>query len=420
MKTRAVRIYGKNDLRLEEFELPAIREGEVLVRVITNSICMSCHKAAKQGTEHKRIPHDVAQRPTIIGHEFCGQIVQVSRAVQDRFEPGGRVAIQPNPDFEDSMAAVGYSYPYLGGNSTYAIIPRELVDRGCLMPYDGEAYFSASLAEPMACLIAAFRSSYHIKHETRQHDPGVVRGGNMAILGGCGPMGLGAIDYALHCERRPALLVVTDVEANRLARAAEMFPPQEAERLGARLIFVNTSTPEDAPAHLRSLAGGKGYDDVFVMAPVKAVVECGDQILASDGCLNFFAGPADAKFTCEINLFNVHYAMTHLVGTSGGQNQDMREALSMMSRGLLNPAVMVTHVGGLDCVADTTLNLPKIPGGKKLIYTHVRMPLTAIADFAAKGQTHPTCRALAQIVARHNGLWCTEAEACLLDHPENL
>ena len=30
MKTKAVRLYGVNDLRLEEFELPALREDEIL------------------------------------------------------------------------------------------------------------------------------------------------------------------------------------------------------------------------------------------------------------------------------------------------------------------------------------------------------------------------------------------------------
>ena len=53
MKTKAVRIYGKKDLRLEEFELPEIKEDEILARVVSDSICMSSHKAAMQGAEHK-------------------------------------------------------------------------------------------------------------------------------------------------------------------------------------------------------------------------------------------------------------------------------------------------------------------------------------------------------------------------------
>jgi hypothetical protein len=92
----------------------------------------------------------------------------------------------------------------------------------------------------------------------------------------------------------------------------------------------------------------------------------------------------------------------------------MREAIGMMNEGKLNPAAMITHIGGLDCVAETTANLPKIPGGKKLIYTQIDLPLTAISDFAEKGKTEPMFEKLDQLVKAGNGLWNAEAEKYLL------
>ena len=86
----------------------------------------------------------------------------------------------------------------------------------------------------------------------------------------------------------------------------------------------------------------------------------------------------------------------------------------MMSEGKLNPAILVTHVGGLDAARETTLNLPSIPGGKKLIYTHISMPLVAIADFEKLGETDPKFAKLAEITSRNNGLWSYEAEQYLL------
>ena len=77
MKTRAVRLYGKKDLRLDEFELPEIKDDEILVEVVSDSICMSSYKAAALGPDHKRVPNDVAENPIIIGHEMAGKIVQV-------------------------------------------------------------------------------------------------------------------------------------------------------------------------------------------------------------------------------------------------------------------------------------------------------------------------------------------------------
>ena len=93
-------------------------------------------------------------------------------------------------------------------------------------------------------------------------------------------------------------------------------------------------------------------------------------------------------------------------------------SLELTAAKRINPAVMVTHIGGLDAAAETTLNLPKIPGGKKLIYTWLSMPLTALTDLRAKGEENKDQRliALADIVDAHQGLWCPEAEEYLLEN----
>ena len=159
---------------------------------------------------------------------------------------------------------------------------------------------------------------------------------------------------------------------------------------------------------------------MFVLAPVRQVVEQADAIMGFDGCMNFFAGPTDTKFSADYNFYNVHYMLTHVAGNSGGNTDDMREALRLAETGRMNPSTMVTHIGGLDAVIDTTLNLPKIPGGKKLIYTHISMPLTALDDMEELGRTDPMMAELAKIVARHNGLWSPEAEKYLLANAKKI
>ena len=77
---------------------------------------------------------------------------------------------------------------------------------------------------------------------------------------------------------------------------------------------------------------------------------------------------------------------------------------------------LVTHIGGLNAVAETTLNLPHIPGGKKLIYTHIEMPLTPLADFAKLGENDPLFAGLSEIIEQNNGLWNVGAEVFLLKH----
>ena len=150
MKTKAVRIYGKNDLRLEEFDLPKCGDDEILAHVISNSICMSSHKAALQGADHKRVHDDVAEHPAIIGHEFCGEIVEVGSKWADQFKVGDRFTIQPAMNYNNTLWAPGYSYEYCGGNATYVIIPIEVMECNCLLPYKGDAFFYGSLSEPVS------------------------------------------------------------------------------------------------------------------------------------------------------------------------------------------------------------------------------------------------------------------------------
>ena len=414
MKAKAVRLHAANDLRIDTFELPPIRDDEILVKVVSDSICMSTYKCAILGVDHKRVHEDVAEHPAIMGHEFAGDIVEVGKKYQDQFKPGMKFTIQPALNYKGTMWSPGYSYEFCGGDATYCILPAEVMECGCMLEYQGEAYYEASLAEPMSCSIGAFNAAYHTQMGVYTHEMGIKKDGKLAIMAGAGPMGLGALTYALHRDIHPSLLVVTDLNQERLDRAASLFPPKEWAEKGIELHFVNTGKLEDPVAELLKISGGTGYDDVLCYAPVAAVVTQSSAILGRDGCLNFFAGPTDKKFSATMNFYDVHYNSTHVMGTTGGNTADMLESMKMTAEGRLDPAVMVTHVGGLDAAAEATLNLPKIPGGKKLIYTHAEMPLTALTDLRAKGAEDPRYTALADIVEANNGLWCPAAETYLL------
>lgn len=422
MKTTAVRLYGENDLRLETFELPPLKDDEILAKVVSDSLCMSSYKATIQGAKHKRVPDDCAENPVIIGHEFCGEIVEVGAKLKDKYKVGSKFVVQPSMNYKGSLAAPGYSFKYYGGDCTYIIIPGFVMEIGCFLPYEGDSFFYGSLAEPMSCIVGGYHANYHYKKQGEyEHVMGIVEGGEMAILAGVGPMGLGAIDYAIHCDRKPSLVVVTDIDDARIERAKQILSPAEAEKNGVKLIYVNTSEIENPVEYLKSLTtNGEGYNDVFVYAPVKPVVEMGDALLKKDGCLNFFAGPTDPNFSANFNFYNVHYAFTHIVGTSGGNTDDMKESLKLMEKGIIDPAAMITHIGGLDSAIEATKNLPNIKGGKKLIYTHISMPLTAIADFKELGKTDELFAELDKLVEKNNGLWSGEAEKYLLKNAKAL
>lgn len=411
--TRAARIHSTDKVAVSEFRLPELRPGELLMRVVSSSICLSTYKALMLGSEHKRVPDTLSSEPVITGHEFAGVVEEVGTALTGQFTVGQSVAILPTMSLPSGYSP-GYSYPFFGGDSTYCIVPEIAIEKGCVLPYDGGYYANASLAEPMSCIIGALHASYHTEPLVWEHQMGIRTGGTLALLGSGGAMGVGALDYALHGPFRPRLIVAVDVSDERLARLRTLFSPEEARSRGCQLEFVNAAEV-DAVQVLTELAGGDGYDDVVVFAAVKELIETGDAVLARDGCLNFFAGPTDRSFSAGLNLYNVHYEGTHVVGTSGGSRTDMEESLSLSASGQINPSRMVTHVGGLDAVPDALSTLPTFTGGKILIYPHIDMELTGIADFAAQADSDPRFANLTQICASHDNIWNQEAEAYVLE-----
>lgn len=410
MKTKAVRLYGEKDLRLEEFELPEISDGDILIKIVSDSVCMSTYKTAMQGARHLRVPDNVAENPIIIGHEFCGEIVSVGKIWDKEYTVGEKVIVPPVLSYLGGNQTIGYSFGEIGGVSTYSIVSEHIIRNGFLIKLQSDAFFKGSLIEPASCVLRGYKASYHLDVDIPTMN--IKEGGKVAILAGCGPMGLVAIDIALHGDIKPSLVVVTDINEDRLRRAEQIYDPNEDEKKGIKLVFINTTSKDE----LMKISGGSGYDDVFVYAPVSSVVELGDAVLAFDGCLNFFAGPIDKAFSAPVNFYNVHYSQHHYAGTSGSTPDDMKDIVRLIGQNSIDPAVMVTHIGGIDAAIEATLNLPHIPGGKKLIYTHIDLPLTAIADFAKLGENDPRFATLATLVEKRGGLWCAEAERYLLEN----
>jgi len=226
MMAKAWRLYGASDLRLEDVELPVVGEDGIIVEIVANSVCVSDYKCVTLGAGHKRVPDDVAENPVMVGHEMSGIVREVGEKWKERFQVGQRVGIQPtlNVPGHELDSVIGYSWRAAGGESTHVYLSSIVMEMGCLLPYEGDAFFKCSLAEPISCIVAGLRANYHNAQAAHEHVQGIVEGGTMLLMAGCGAMGLGCVDIACHSpERRPRRLVVTDVDEGRLARAARMF-----------------------------------------------------------------------------------------------------------------------------------------------------------------------------------------------------
>ncbi len=411
MKTKAVRLHAADDIRLEEFDLPEITADEILMRVISDSLCQSTYKAIKQGVNHKRVPNDIAEKPVIIGHEMCGEIVAVGANVDKSWKVGQKAVIQPALKL-DTGYDPGYSYQYIGGDATYVVVPKIVLERNCLIPFEGDSFFKGSLVESFGCVIRGYKGFYHTDYSNYVRTDGAKVGGRIAILGGAGPMGLAAVELAKNygkCKQ----VVVTDLNDDRLNYAESKCTKKEAAKCGCNLQYVNTAGIENVAQYLIDLSEG-GFDDVFVMVPVPALFSLAEQICREDGCVNFFAGPAIHDMPGSLNLYRVHYDGIHVVGTAGSIPEDTLDIIHLIETGDINPAVVVSHILGLNAVVDTMKAMERPNGAKKVCYTGINLPLIAVDDLPELGKTDPLCKALADIVAKHDGLWCAEAEEYLL------
>lgn len=418
MNTKAVRIYGVKDLRLEEFELPTMKDDEIEARIVTDSLCMSTYKVSNQGEKHKKLPNDLKNHPVIMGHEFCGVITKVGEKWKHLYKPGDCFVAQPNLGRADTFS-LGYSFPYVGGEATNVVIMNEAIEKGCLLPYKGEGFFEGALVEPLSCIVAGFKANFHLRDRNDyDHTMGIRENGALAILGGTGPMGFLAIDYAIHNDRRPKHLVVTGRTQSKLDMAKRLYPVEEAAKYGVTLTYVLTADEDDIVEELKALTpDAKGFDDIFLMAAKERLVTQAEQLLAYDGCLNFFAGPADSKFASTINFYNIHYNATHFVGTSGSNTQDMKDAIALIENKTVNVAKIATHIMGLNHVCESILNLPKMPGGKKIVYSGKEFPVT---DVSAFGENNELEKHLKELVDAHDGLWNAEVEQYFLEHAKDI
>jgi len=413
MKTKALRLHGADNIQLETIELPEITEDEVLIRVVSDSVCTSTYKAIKQGAAHKRVPENIAECPVIVGHELCGEILKIGANEEKNWTIGQKVVLQPALKLPSGYDP-GYSYPFVGGNTQYAVVPKVVLERGCLLPYHGDSFFAGSLAEAFGCIIRGYKGLYHTDYTNYARTDGAKKGGKIAILGGAGPMGIGAVELALGYAG-VSQVVVTDLNQERLDFAAQHCSPLRAAEKGVSLHYINTAETDDPAQTLLQLSDG-GFDDVFVMVPVAELFTMAERICKEDGCINFFAGPPIHDLQVSLNLYRVHYDGIHVVGTAGSIPEDMVDVLRLMESKQIEPGALVSHILGLNAAADTLLAMEKPDGAKKVCYNELDLPLTAIEDFEKLGETDPMFAQLHKLTQKNGGLWCAEAEEYLLAH----
>lgn len=324
---KVARFYAPGDIRLEEITEPQVSAGEVKIRVRNCSTCGTDVKISRSG-------HPNMTPPQVMGHEIAGEIVDVGDGVVG-WVAGDRVqviAAIPDGTCADCLAgrptvcahqlSMGYQFP--GGFAEYMIVPREVlrVDGLNRIP-EGLGYAEASLAEPLACVLNGQELSR-------------VGPGDVVVVIGSGP--IGCLHVRLARARGAAKVILVDLNADRLKKAADLVKPD--------LAIPSEST--DPVAAVLEATEGRGADVVITAAASGAAQEQGLRMLARRGRLSLFGGlPKDhPTITVDSNL--VHYRELTIVGVNGSSPAHNREALELIASGAVPVTDLITHRLPLD------------------------------------------------------------------------
>ena len=234
-------------------------------------------------------------------------------------------------------------------------------------------------------------------------------GGKTWLVGAGGPMGQMHVQRAIQLTNPPSVIVATDLDGVRLQSVVDRFG-EMAARKGINLIAINPGliTPDEFDTQLRSITGGKGFDDIVSLVPVAKVIEHAANFLASGGWFNIFAGVARGTMAAlDANLISQRGC--RFLGSSGSWLADMRATLERVQSGALSTNTSLAAIGGMEAARE---GLAAVKDGrftgKTLIFPLIHdLPLTSLDQLKT---TLPTVAAK----LRDGMFWTKEAEDELL------
>ncbi|HEX9115758.1 MAG TPA: alcohol dehydrogenase catalytic domain-containing protein, partial [Anaerolineae bacterium] len=275
--------------------MPQYGPDELLIRHDAVGLCFSDIKVLNLGQQHPRIFRDIQKEPVVLGHEVIITVVGVGENLREQYKLGDRFIVQA----EIWSKGVNYSYGYMiqGGLSCYAVADQRMLngDHGSyLIPvHAGTGYAEAALAEPWACVTAAYELQYRTE---------IKAGGTLWIVGTPAAAGKSyTIGAGFDPECHPARLLLSDVPAEFGAGLE-----RRAAAMGVEVQHVGDLA--DPPV--------KPVDDIVVLGNDPDVIEKVSPFLANYGV---FAIIADAPLSRKINVDvgRVHYNRWVYVGGAG-------------------------------------------------------------------------------------------------------
>jgi L-iditol 2-dehydrogenase len=342
---KAAVLYGKEDVRVEEIEAPALKAGEVRIQIEVALTCGTDLKVFRRGYHAKMIVP-----PAVFGHELAGLISELSEAgAQAGWSVGDRVVVANSAPcgccFHCQAGQENICDDLLFLNGAYAesiAVPARLVGKNLLLLKPETDFLDAALVEPLACVVQGI-------------DDAKMRSGQHVLILGAGPIGLMfvALAKALGCK--------VTVAGRRPARLAA------ARSLGAAQV-IDIGDGADLVSKVR--AATKEHFDVVIEAVGKPDVwEACVHLVRKGGTVNFFGGcPAGTTVTLDTTL--IHYSDLTLLASFHHTPRTIRRALEFIESGVIRAADFVDGECGLSELPGL---LKSMTAGNRVVKTLVRV-----------------------------------------------
>lgn len=315
--------HGPNDLRVEQVETPRLQGGELLVKVLSASICATDFRILHG--QHRMFAPGVVRIP---GHEVVGTIEQIGTGV-DGFDLGDQVFIAPNMgcghcdqcisgdnNLCANYDAIGVTID--GGFAEYVLVPANAVRQGNVIPIrDTVDPAVAALLEPFACVVRG----QNVLH---------IQPGEVVLVIGSGPIGV--MHTKLAKVRGAGAVIVSEPLLERA---------EQARRMGADRV-VNP-LEEDLKQVVLEMSQGRGADAIIVAAPVHGAQESTLALAGIGGRINFFGGLPKDRPTINFDSNQVHYKELVVTGTTACSTHDCRQAAEIVNAGLIDLSDLISQ-----------------------------------------------------------------------------
>ncbi len=323
MKTmKAVVVHKPMEWSVDDVPVPAPPGGGMLLRVRACGLCGSDLRTLRSG--HKRITF-----PWILGHEICGDVVELGEGYRGAWEVGRRLSVGPlaydpgdpqtvagRPELATDVREIGQAWH--GGLAEFIAIPREAVEFGNIVcAPDGLESEYAAVVEPASSVVHA-------------QERAAVGLGDVVLVMGAGP--IGCLHVAVARARGASKVFLADVNAERLASAA-VFEPDAT---------FDVNSPEFA-ADVTRLSGGRGPSVVVTAAPSGAAQVTAVEVARKGGRVVLFGGLPHDSSTPDVDMNRVHYHNLTLIGVSIFAPRHFRTALELIADGRIPVKKLVTH-----------------------------------------------------------------------------